>query len=130
MPYMKEERGMSRQIEVTIGRLLYEMAQRYPDNDALVYPERGLRYSYRQFNEVCRQVAKGLLKLGVKKGDHLAIWAYNVPEWAILQYATPKIGAVLVPSTLPTSRPSWSMCSTSRTPPRCSWSDPSRTPTT
>ena len=58
--------------------------------------ERGLRYTYRDFNEVCRQVAKGLLRLGVKKGDNLSIWAYNVPEWVILQFATAKIGAVLV----------------------------------
>jgi fatty-acyl-CoA synthase len=45
---------------------------------------------------VCNQVAKGLLRLGIKKGDHLSIWAYNVPEWVILQFATAKIGAVLV----------------------------------
>ncbi|HTG81467.1 MAG TPA: AMP-binding protein, partial [Geobacteraceae bacterium] len=51
---------------------------------------------YRQFNEVCRTVAKGLLRLGIKKGDHLSIWAYNVPEWVILQFATAKIGAILV----------------------------------
>lgn len=87
---------MSDLITLTIGGLLDDIAKRFPDNDALVYPDRGLRYSYAQFNQICRQVAKGLLKLGVKKGDHLAIWAYNVPEWAILQYATPKIGAVLV----------------------------------
>ena len=72
------------------------MAERFPDNDALVYPERGLRYSYHEFNEVCRKVAKGLLSLGIKKGDNLAIWAYNVPEWVILQFATAKIGAILV----------------------------------
>jgi len=87
---------MSRQIDLTVGALLDDMAERFPDNDALVYPERSLRYSYRQFNDVCRTVAKGLLKLGVKKGDNLSIWAYNVPEWVILQFATAKIGAVLV----------------------------------
>ena len=87
---------MSQQITHTVGGLLDDMARRYPDNDALVYPERGLRYSYRQFNEVCRQVAKGLLRLGIKKGDNVSIWAYNVPEWVILQFATAKIGAVLV----------------------------------
>jgi len=87
---------MSKQLEFTVGGLLDEIAASYPDNDALVYVERGLRYSYREFNQVCRQVAKGLLKLGIKKGDHLSIWAYNVPEWAILQFATAKIGAVLV----------------------------------
>jgi fatty-acyl-CoA synthase len=87
---------MSRQIDLTVGALLDDMARRFPDNDALVYPERNLRYSYLQFNEVCRTVAKGLLKLGVKKGDNLSIWAYNVPEWVILQFATAKIGAILV----------------------------------
>jgi fatty-acyl-CoA synthase len=87
---------MSRQIELTVGALLDDMAERFPDNDALVYPERNLRYSYRQFNDVCRRVAKGLLATGIRKGDHLSIWAYNVPEWVILQFATAKIGAVLV----------------------------------
>ncbi|MDU0460689.1 MAG: AMP-binding protein [Geobacteraceae bacterium] len=87
---------MSKQIELTIGGLLDEMARRYPDNEALVYSERGLRYSYREFNEICRNVAKGLVRLGIKKGDNVSIWAYNVPEWVILQFATAKIGAILV----------------------------------
>lgn len=87
---------MSQAIDVTMGRLLDDMAEHYPDNEALVYHERGLRYTYREFNETCRQVAKGLLKLGVRKGDNVAIWAYNVPEWVVLQFATAKIGAVLV----------------------------------
>ena len=72
------------------------MARRYPDNEALVYPERGLRYSYKQFNDTCREIAKGLMALGIKKGDNIAIWAYNVPEWVLLQFASAKIGAVLV----------------------------------
>ncbi|HEY6873247.1 MAG TPA: AMP-binding protein [Geobacteraceae bacterium] len=87
---------MPNQLDFTVGGLLDHIAATWPDNDALVYPERGVRHSYRQFNEVCRQVAKGLLKLGIRKGDHLSIWAYNVPEWVILQFATAKIGAVLV----------------------------------
>ena len=87
---------MSQQLNMTVGGLLDQMAERYPDNDALVYHERGLRYTYRQFNDVCRQVAKGLLRMGIKKGEHVSIWAYNVPEWVILQFATAKIGAVLV----------------------------------
>jgi fatty-acyl-CoA synthase len=87
---------MPRQNDLTVGALLDDMAQRFSDNDALIYHERGLRYSYSQFNQVCRQVAKGLLKLGIKKGDNLSIWAYNVPEWVILQFATAKIGAILV----------------------------------
>ncbi len=87
---------MSNQLEYTVGGLLDHIAAKYPDNDALIYPERELRYSWTQFNERCRLVAKGLLKMGVKKGDNLSIWAYNVPEWVTLQFATAKIGAVLV----------------------------------
>ncbi|WP_136514324.1 AMP-binding protein [Geomonas edaphica] len=87
---------MTQEINLTVGALLDDIAGKYPDNEALIYVERGLRYTWREFNERCRQVAKGLLRLGVKKGDHLAIWAYNVPEWVTLQFATAKIGAVLV----------------------------------
>ncbi len=87
---------MSQQLTHTIGSLLDDMARRYPDNEALVYPDRGLRYSYKQFNDTCRQIAKGLLQLGIKKGDNIAIWAYNVPEWVLLQFASAKIGAILV----------------------------------
>ncbi|MDD2735747.1 MAG: AMP-binding protein [Desulfuromonadaceae bacterium] len=87
---------MSKQLNFTVGSLLDDMARRYPDNEALVYHERGLRYTYKQFNDICRQVAKGLLRLGIKKGDNIAIWAYNVPEWVLLQFASAKIGAILV----------------------------------
>ena len=87
---------MAELLTFTFGELLDDTAERYPDNDALVYPDRGIRYNYRQFNETCRTVAKGLLRLGVRKGDNVAIWANNVPEWAVLQFATAKIGAVLV----------------------------------
>ena len=87
---------MSQQLTHTVGSLLADMARRYPDNEALVYHERNLRYSYKQFNDTCRQIAKGLLSLGIKKGDNIAIWAYNVPEWVLLQFASAKIGAVLV----------------------------------
>ncbi|MFA7405850.1 MAG: AMP-binding protein [Pelobacteraceae bacterium] len=87
---------MSKQITFTVGSLLDDMARRYPDNEALVYPERNLRLTYKQFNDTCRQIAKGLLRLGIKKGDNIAIWAYNVPEWVLLQFASAKIGAILV----------------------------------
>ena len=87
---------MANQLEFTVGGLLDHIAGQFPENDALVYPELRVRYTYSAFNQVCRQTAKGLLRLGIKKGDHLSIWAYNVPEWVILQFATAKIGAVLV----------------------------------
>ena len=82
-------------IEKTLGQVLDETAAKYPNNDALVYLD-GPRYTYKEFKEIVDKVAKGLIKLGVKKGDHVAVWAYNVPEWVILQFATAKIGAVLV----------------------------------
>jgi fatty-acyl-CoA synthase len=87
---------MSKQLHFTMGQLLEDIARRYPDNDALVYPDRDLRYSYREFDAVCDRVAKGLLAMGVRKGDHVAIWATNVPEWVVLQFASAKIGAILV----------------------------------
>jgi fatty-acyl-CoA synthase len=86
---MKEER-------ISIGALLDEMAERQPDHDALVYLDLPVRYSYSEFRKICNQVAKGLMKLGIQKGDHLSIWANNVPEWVIAQFATAKAGAVLV----------------------------------
>jgi len=87
---------MADALHFTMGGLLESIADRYPDNDALVYPDRGLRYTYKEFNALCDRVGKGLMALGVKKGDHVAIWATNVPEWVVLQFATAKIGSVLV----------------------------------
>lgn len=82
--------------KITIGELLDRIVGICPDNEALVYPDRNLRYTYKEFREVCNQFAKGLLKIGVKKGDSTAIWATNVPEWIITQYGSARIGAVLV----------------------------------
>lgn len=87
---------MSAFIDMTIGDFLDHCAVEYADNDALVYVDRGIRYSYHQFNEICKAAAKGFMKLGVKKGDHVAVWATNYPQWVIAQFATAKIGAVLV----------------------------------
>jgi len=87
---------MAEPLHFTVGGLLEDIARRFPDNDGLVYPDRNLRYSYRQFNELCDRLAKGLLRMGIKKGDHVSIWATNVPEWVLLQFSTAKIGAILV----------------------------------
>ncbi|WP_134701518.1 AMP-binding protein [Ammoniphilus sp. YIM 78166] len=80
----------------TIGDLLDSTTAKYPDKDAVVYIERDLRYSYKQFQETCNQVAKGLISLDIQKGEHIAIWATNVPEWVVTQFASAKMGAVLV----------------------------------
>jgi fatty-acyl-CoA synthase len=81
---------------ITIGDLLDETAGRFPDKEAVVYKERGLRYTFSQFRDVCDLAARGFLSLGIQKGEHIAIWATNVPEWVISQFATAKIGGVLV----------------------------------
>jgi fatty-acyl-CoA synthase len=83
-------------LEITMGDLLDQMADRLADHPAVVYPEYGLRWSYREFQQQCNRAARGLMKLGLKKGDHLAIWARNEPEWLVTQFATSKMGAVLI----------------------------------
>ncbi|MEA3319275.1 MAG: AMP-binding protein [Bacillota bacterium] len=87
---------MAELVHKTIGNLLDETVARYPDKEAVVYVETGLRYSYKEFQQICNQVAKGLMSLGIQKGDNIAVWASNKPEWLITQYASAKIGAVLV----------------------------------
>lgn len=87
---------MAELLNTTVGQLLDDIAGRFPERDAVVYRDRGLRYSYSAFNQVCQQAAKGLIKLGVQRGDHVAAWSTNYPEWLITQFATGKMGAVLV----------------------------------
>src|SRR5215210_6760848 len=81
---------------LTVGGLLDLVTERRPQDDALVYVDRGLRYSYAEFKEVVERCARALMALGLEKGDHMAVWGQNVPEWVTLQFATGKIGAILV----------------------------------
>jgi fatty-acyl-CoA synthase len=81
---------------LTVGGLLDLVAERRPDDEALVYPDRNLRYTYREFKEVVERCARALMALGLEKGDHVSVWGQNVPEWVILQFATGNVGAVLV----------------------------------
>lgn len=87
-------------IELTLGDLLDQRAAEIPDKEALVYhyPELGLemRLNYRQYRDTVNRVAKGLLALGIEPGDHVAVWAPNVPEWILLQLALAKVGGVIV----------------------------------
>ncbi|MCL2142661.1 MAG: AMP-binding protein [Methanomassiliicoccaceae archaeon] len=80
----------------TLGQLLEKRAAEYPDVDAVVYVDRDYRMTWKEFNESVDVIAKGLMALGVKKGDKLAIWATNVPHWVSVQFATAKIGAILL----------------------------------
>ncbi|HYQ56226.1 MAG TPA: AMP-binding protein [Draconibacterium sp.] len=83
-------------LEYTLGDILEKWAFETPDKDFIVYPDRNLRFSYKQFNERVDQLAKGLLFIGIKPGDKVGVWAKNVPDWTTLMFATAKIGAILV----------------------------------
>ncbi len=76
--------------------MLERQVELYPNHEAVVYPESNVRKTYSEFNTIVNQMAKGFLSLGIKKGDHVAIWSDNKFEWLISQFATAKIGAVLV----------------------------------
>ncbi|MFE1103547.1 AMP-binding protein [Nocardiopsis alba] len=80
----------------TIGGNLARTAAAHPDRDALIDRGLGLRYTYREFDAEVDRVASGLLDLGVAKGDRVGIWSPNRAEWVLVQYATARIGAVLV----------------------------------
>ncbi|MFU8769052.1 MAG: AMP-binding protein [Desulfotignum sp.] len=82
--------------EITLGDLLDETIAKFGDHDALVYVDRDFRLTYRQFGDLVDEMAKGLMALGVEKGEKVAVWATNIPFWVTLQFATAKIGAVLL----------------------------------
>ncbi|CCH49817.1 AMP-binding protein [Pseudodesulfovibrio piezophilus] len=82
--------------EKTLGQLLDETIAHCPDTEAVVYVDRDFRLTYREFGDLVDTVAKGLMALGVQKGEKVAVWANNVPYWVTLQFATAKVGAVLL----------------------------------
>ena len=81
---------------LTIGRVLRFAAQSFPAQDALVYSPENVRYSYGEFDWQVDRVARGLIALGFRQGDHFGVWSTNCPEWVLLQFATARIGVVLV----------------------------------
>ena len=82
----------------TIGENLNRTVARYPDRLALVDLPAGIRLSYAGLNAEVDALALGLLDAGITKGDRVGIWAPNCAEWTLTQYATAKIGAILVRS--------------------------------
>ena len=80
----------------TIGENLERAAATWPDNEALVVVHQGVRLTYRQFDAEVNAYARRLMGLGLGKGDRLGIWSPNCAEWALVQYATAKIGVILV----------------------------------
>jgi len=80
----------------TLGQWLEHWAEVTPDKEYIVYSDRNLRFTWKQFNERVDEMAKGLLSIGVTKGSHVGIWATNVPDWLTYLYACAKIGAIYV----------------------------------
>lgn len=83
-------------LEVTIPDLLAETAQRLPEHEAAVFPAQDIRLSYAEFASQVDAVAAGLCRLGVEKGCRVGIWSPNRIEWLLTQFATARIGAILV----------------------------------
>lgn len=82
--------------ETTIGNIVDILAENFGENSGLEYNSLGIKYTFKEFREVCDKVAKGLMALGIQRGEKIAIWANNVPEWVYTQYGSARMGAVLV----------------------------------
>lgn len=80
----------------TIGEILRATASRFGDRDALVFPALGVRWDWAELDRRVDRVASGLLRVGVRPGEKVGIWSMNAPEWVLIQFATARIGAVLV----------------------------------
>lgn len=85
-----------RLMDITIGEAIGDAARAWPDGTALISPEQDISWTWAQLAAEVQQVAKGLMSLGLQPGDRVAIWASNCAEWAVTQFATAAIGAILV----------------------------------
>src|SRR4051812_41166072 len=83
-------------LEETIGANLQRVAAEHGDREALVEVATGRRWTYRELDAEVDVLARGLLATGIEKGDRVGIWAPNCAEWTLVQYATAKVGAILV----------------------------------
>src|SRR5436305_3071096 len=81
---------------LTIGDMFDQTVEKYPDQPALISRQQNVRLTYRQLQEQVNQCAKGLMHLGFQKGQRVGIWAPNRSEWCITQFATSKVGIILV----------------------------------
>src|SRR5206468_7057256 len=103
LSYWQAESTNEPLIEATVGDILDRRASEIPYKEAVVYscyPEFGgaldIRWTYQQYRDRANEVARGLMALGLQKGEHIAVWAANLPEWLLLQMAAAKAGLVLV----------------------------------
>ena len=82
--------------ELPIGKFFESQVEKQPDHEFIVYPDRNLRFTYKEFDERVDNLAKGMLSIGIEPGDRVGIWAKNVPEWLTFMFACAKIGAAIV----------------------------------
>lgn len=82
--------------EITLGQILAETVAKYPHETAVAYAEREYRQTWQEFSDTVDTMAKGLMAMGIQKGEKVAVWATNVPHWVALQFATARIGAILL----------------------------------
>jgi len=80
----------------TIGQCLDRIAETFPDKEALISVFQDARFTYRAFRELVDRAARAFMSIGVQRGDRVAVWSTNNYEWVVTQYATAKIGAILV----------------------------------
>ncbi len=80
----------------TLGQLLDATVACHAGREAIVYADRDYRLTWRQVGERVDRLARGLMAMGVQKGEKIAVWATNVPDWVLLMFAAAKVGAVLV----------------------------------
>ena len=83
-------------IELTLSQLLREKTKENPSQEFMVYSDRGLRFTYQEFDKRVDDMAAGLYAIGVRKGDNIGIWATNVPDWLTYMFACARLGAVAV----------------------------------
>ena len=84
-------------VRKTLSQSLDEVIRRYPDNEALVHTDSSIRYNYSLLSWEVERAARGFIRLGIGKGDRVALWADNVPEWVVAQLALIRIGGLFVP---------------------------------
>lgn len=83
-------------LSCTVGEALQASVERWPDRDAVVFLQDGVRKTFAQFQQDVDKAAAGLLALGLKRGDRLGMWGPNTYEWSLMQFATAKAGIILV----------------------------------
>jgi fatty-acyl-CoA synthase len=84
-------------VRKTIGQAITDVASKFPNNYALIHTDADVRYNYSVLLWEAERIARGLITMGIQKGDRVALWSPNIPEWILAQLALTKAGAIFVP---------------------------------